>query len=201
MIRKVFSSLLIANLFFFLSGCQQHPIIQEFAKEISPRTYEEILETGIEPAIEKDYKFPISYQYENGCFAFAVNHILQYKFDKKIDLYEAEKIVKKPRKVLWDANYINKFLDEYDITMHWYKDSETFFNFLEEGEPLVIQYPYKVGEDIYIGHLVAAFSFDDEGVWAADSISGKNILVPYDLVFGKSGRYTRYGFATVWLDE
>ncbi len=83
----------------------------------------------------------------------------------------------------------------------WYKDAETFFRFLVDGEPLVIQYPYGFGNDRYIGHLVATYSFDDTGVWATDSISGENIHINYDLVFNKTGKYTRYGFATVWLDD
>lgn len=175
--------------------------IQKIAKDITPLTYTEILATGIQPALNKDFDFPLSYQYENGCFAFAVNHVLEYKFDKKLDLYEAEKIIKKPRYVLWDVDYISAFLDEYDIEMDWYKDAETFFKFLEEGEPIVMQYPYEVPGNKYIGHLVAVYSFDDEGVWVADSISGKHIHIEYSWVFNQTNKYTRYGFATVWLDE
>lgn len=190
----------------FLNGCQngtdqKKDIIQNISNLVEPLTYTQILETEIKPALSVDFDFPISYQYENGCFAFAVNHILEYKFDKKVDLYEAEKIIKKPRYVLWDVDYITAFLDEYDIKMKWYKDSETFFRFLEEGEPIVMQYPYEVPGDRYIGHLVSVYSFDEDGVWASDSISGKHILIEYPLVFNQSGRYTRYGFATVWLDE
>ncbi|MCD6109657.1 hypothetical protein J7J83_02780 [bacterium] len=103
--------------------------------------------------------------------------------------------------VLWNVDYITDFLNEYDLKMYWYKDASNFFNFLSKGELLVIQYPYGVGNDRYIGHLVVVYSFDKTGVWATDSISGENIHINYDLVFNKTGKYTRYGFATVWLDD
>ena len=173
----------------------------ELMPDLPTRTYSEILQSGVEPSLPTDFEFPNSYQYENGCFAFAVNHVLEYKFDKTVDLYEAEKIIKKPRKVLWNVEYITAFLNEYDLEMVWYKDAETFFKLLSEGEPLVIQYPYDIGNDRYIGHLVATYSFDETGVWATDSISGKNIHIDYDLVFNKTGKYTRYGFATVWTKD
>lgn len=191
--KKLVTLIVVLVSFATLTGCK--------ASDISPRTYEQIIESGVQPAIEKDYKFPISYQYENGCFAFAVKHVLEYKYDQTLDLYEAEKIIEKPRYVLWDVNYITKFLDEYEIEMVWYKDAETFFKLLQIGEPLVIQYPYEVGEERYIGHLVAVYSFDETGVWASDSISGKYLHLDYSQVFGKSEKYTRYGFATVWINE
>lgn len=180
----------------FLTGCA---VTESLTRSYMPsRNYDDILAHGVYPLLEIDYSFPNSNQYKNGCFAFAVKHILEYKFDETIDLYEAEKIINKPRTVLWDVDYITAFLDEYDIKLKWYKDAETFFDFLAEGEPLVIQYPYDIGDDTFIGHLVAAYSFDETGVWAADSISGKAIHIDYDLVFNKSGTHTRYGFATVW---
>jgi len=164
-------------------------------------TYKQILITGVKPVLPVDFKFPNSYQYQNGCFAFAVNHVLEYKFDKTVDLYKAEKKIKKPRNVLWNVDYITDFLNEYDIKMYWYKDAGSFFDFLSKGEPLVIQYPYDIGHGKAIGHLVATYSFDQTGVWAADSISGRNIHIDYDLVFNKTDKYTRYGFATVWMDD
>jgi hypothetical protein len=180
----------------FLTGCAASE--QVMRSYIQSRSYSEILEDGALPSLKPDYAFPNSHQYQNGCFAFAVKHILEYKFDKTINLYEAEKIINKPRTVLWDVDYITAFLEEYDITLTWYKDVETFFGFLAQGEPLVIQYPYDIGDNTFIGHLVAAYSFDETGVWAADSISGETIHIDYDLVFNKSGTHTRYGFATVW---
>ncbi len=206
MYKRIILLLLAVSLIILASGCQAgayepHPFVQQIAKKITPLDYQEILETGVKPALDPGFDFPISYQYENGCFAFAVNHILEYKFNKKLDLYEAEKIIKKPRYVLWDVDYITAFLNEYDIEMIWYKDAETFFKLLEEGEPIVMQYPYKVPGDRYIGHLVAVYSFDNEGVWVSDSISGKHIRIEYPLVFNRSNKYTRYGFATVLLDE
>lgn len=180
----------------FLTGCTVPE--QVMRAQVSSRSYNAILADDVHPSLSPEYDFPNSYQYQNGCFAFAVKHILEYKFDETIDLYEAEDKLNKPRNVLWDVNYITAFLEEYDITMTWYKDAETFFDFLAQGEPLVIQYPYDIGDDTFIGHLVAAYSFDETGVWAADSISGKAIHIDYDLVFNKSGTHTRYGFATVW---
>ena len=176
-----------------LVGCENVAYIET----IPSLTYVQILEQGIEPSISPDYKFPSGNQYMNGCFAFSVNNVLQYKYDKKIDLLEAEKKVEKPRLVLWTGKYIMKFLNEYDLKMVWYKDSENFFKLLEQGEPVVMQYtiPLETGE--LIGHIVVAYSFDDKGIWIADSLKGKTHRLDFSDVFTEKGDETRYGFATV----
>lgn len=188
--KKILLSLLALLV---LVGCEN----VGFVENIPSLTYEQILVQRIEPAISPDYKFPSGHQYMNGCFAFAVNNVLQYKYDKKLDLLEAEKKVKKPRAILWTGEYIMKFLDEYDLKMVWYKDAENFFKFLEEGEPVVMQFTIPIETGELIGHIVTAYSFDDKGIWIADSLKGKTHRIDFSEVFTKKGDETRYGFATV----
>lgn len=172
-------------------------------KETSPtkisRTYQEII--GLEPmpiaGIASDYPFPFSPQYRNGCFAFAANHIVMYKYGLDIDLLEAEEKIDKSRDVLWEKKYIEKFLNEYDLEMEIYNDADNFFKFLAQGEPVMIQYKYPLEDDKWVGHLVAAYSFDDQGVWVSDSLENKNLLLDYDQVFDNTGRKTQFSYFTI----
>lgn len=162
-----------------------------------PKTYSEFLETDINPGIDPTYSFPVSYQYQNGCFAFAVKHIVDYKYDINIDPYEAEELINKPRADLWTREHIVNFLEKYNLKFEWFGDTETFFSFLQKGEPVLIQYKYQISEDKWIGHFVAAYSFDSEGVWIADSISGKRIRIPFTDVFDTNESQTQFRFATI----
>jgi ABC-type bacteriocin/lantibiotic exporter with double-glycine peptidase domain len=184
--RKIF----IFFIFAFLSNL--------FAElESPPPSYREILSLHITPKIKPGYSFPVSVQYYNGCLAFAINHILEYKYGKKIDLRQAEKKIKKPRKDLWTETHIRNFLKEYKITLSWYERADIFFTLLKQGEPVMIQYKYYLSKKSWVGHFVAVYSFDDTGVFVSDSVSGKRIHLSYNQVFNDSGRYTQFGFARV----
>ncbi len=162
-----------------------------------PRTYQEILAEGALPGIDPSYDFPSSYQYLNGCVAFAVNHVLIYKYGQGLDLLEVERVVEKPREMLWSKEYVQKFYDSYGIESQNYRDAETLFGFLVEGEPVTISYQYPLDDGDYVVHRVAAYSFDDQGIWVSDSLKGGAVRLDYGQVFDDGGRYTRYYFASV----
>lgn len=178
---------------------------EEEEREVIPvpkkRTYTEILNDGIEPKFAPDYTFPLSPQYKNGCFAFAINHILIEKYGEGIDLYEAEKTIGKPRSDLWTLEYIGNFLSEYNITLNWSMDGEKFFEYLINGEPVMIQYKYYISDEKWIGHFVAVYSFDEEGVWVSESISNTRKQLLYSDVFSLDEKHLQFPFATVSRDE
>lgn len=171
---------------------------QEKPKIIKPlRDYGTILEDGATSKISPDYAFPLSKQYKSGCYAFAVNHIVEYKYNEKIDLLEAEKKINKPREELWSAEHIKNFNETYNLKLSWYKSAEDFFRFLEDGEPVMIQYRYYHSETYWTGHFVAVYTFDDKGVWVSESISNTRIRLPYSDIFDEGGKQTIFSFATV----
>jgi len=161
------------------------------------KTYTEIIKTDSIPGISTDFPFPLSKQYKNGCFGFAVKHVVQYKYGKTIDMVKAENAIKKPREELWTSKHITNFLDEYELKMKWFTDAETFFAFFQEGEPVIIQYKSPLVNGGWVGHFVAAYSFDDQGIWISESITNKRIRLDFSEVFDEEGKFTQFGFATV----
>jgi hypothetical protein len=184
----------LAFLFFYLFSDSVFSGEGWLKEELS---YQEILAQNISPALAPDYDFPISFQYLNGCYAFAVNNILLHKYEKGINLLEAEKTIEKPRNVLWDKNYRNQFNETYDIELKYSKSAKLLFALLKEGEPVMLRYQYPLGDDEWVLHVVAAYSFDQEGIWVSETLSGKLTLVPYDKIFDESGKKTLYTFSTV----
>ncbi|MFC1615653.1 hypothetical protein ACFL21_00800 [Patescibacteria group bacterium] len=162
-----------------------------------PLNYQEILATGVKPGISPNFDFPNSYQYKNGCVAFAVNHVLIYKYGEGLDLLEVEKTIQKPRDVLWSKEYVSAFIDEYDLEVEYFHDSEFLFKFLEAGEPITISYKYYLNDKEWVAHRVAAFSFDENGVWISDSLSGEHLNIPYEEVFKKNGKQLQFTMTTI----
>lgn len=162
-----------------------------------PRSYSTIITTGISPKLPPVYAFPVSQQYKNGCFGFAVKHIFQYKYGENLDLYDVEKTIKKPRGDLWTVEHITNFKNTYHFDILSYNDAETLFALLEQGEPLIVQYKYKLSDGTWIGHMVAAYSFDSEGVWISESIQNTRTRVPYKEIFDSTGLFTQFVFSTI----
>ncbi len=167
------------------------------AEETEERSYQEILLDKIPPGISPDEEFPVSEQFQNGCFAFGVKHIVTYKYGEDLDLNDIEKIIEKPRSDLWTAEHIRNFLAETSLGLAWYEESETFFEFLRKGEPVLIQYWYPLRDGRQIGHFVAAYSYDDEGIWISESIAGKNTRLPFSDIFSSDGQILEFPFAVV----
>jgi len=165
--------------------------------ELDALPFWEIVSPALTPKIKADYAFPVSVQFKNGCFAFAVNHIAEYKFALKINLYEAEKKINKPRTDLWTHEHIKNFLTAYKLKLTWDNRADIFFHLLKNGEPVMIQYKHYLSNTSWVGHFVAVYSFDATGVFVSDSISGKRIHLAYERVFDQSGKYTQFSFAVV----
>ena len=103
-----------------------------------------------------------------------------------LDLLEVEKTIKKPRDVLWKRKYVDAFTAEYNIKLESFNDSETLFENLANGEPVTISYKYYLDEEKWVSHIVAAYSFDEEGIWVSDSLDGPKVRIPYSEVFEKN---------------
>jgi hypothetical protein len=182
-------------IFLLIILCFLSTLSSEYESDLPP--YWKLVSSAITPKIKTDYAFPVSVQFKNGCFAFAVNHIVEYKYKQKINLYDAEKKINKPRTDLWTHEHITNFLKEYQLKLTWYNRADIFFYFLINGEPVMIQYKHYLSATSWVGHFVAVYSFDATGVFVSDSISGKRIHLVYDRVFDQSGRYTQFSFAVV----
>ena len=184
-------------------GCDRIERVQTYINEETthPKTYIEIINTDVKPGISTDYEFPLSAQYQNGCFAFGVKHIVKHKYDIDIDPYKVEKEINKPRSELWTIDHISNFLNKYDLKLRWFTDAETFFDLLKKGEPVLIQYKYPIADNKWIGHFVAVYSFDKEGVWIAESISNTRTKILYTDIFDTTGLQTQFSFATIDIKE
>ncbi len=159
-------------------------------------TYQEILATGVVPQVPPDYEFPASFQYLNGCFGFSVGHILMDR-GWEFDMLEMEERIQKPREVLWNNEWRETLAEAYDLELESYKSPELLFQLLEDGETFVLRYEYPLEGDEWILHAVAAYSFDQDGIWVSDSLSGGTKVIPYEKVFTEKGDETRYTFTRV----
>jgi hypothetical protein len=183
------------NIIFFVVLSFSFSLFSDYESDLLP--YWKIVSTKISPKIAPDYAFPVSVQFKNGCFAFAVKHIVAYKYNENINLYEAEKKIHKPRSDLWTHEHIKNFLNAYHLNLTWYDRADIFFHMLANGEPVMIQYKYYLSETSWVGHFVAVYSFNATGVFVSDSISGKRIHLAYTHVFDGSGKHTQFPFAVV----
>ncbi len=160
------------------------------------KTYQEILATGTQPGLPPEHDFPTSYQYLNGCYGYSVGHILMDR-GWDFDMLEMEQRVEKPREELWSKEYKKRLEAAYDLDLKFSKDAELLFQLLEAGEAVVVGYEYPLVEGDWVLHAVAAYSFDEEGIWVSDSLEGGNIRIPYNKIFTEDGQKTRYYFTRV----
>lgn len=187
------AALITFGLFYFTKGSDQ-PI----ANLLEPnKTYQEILATDIQPKLKPDYEFPTSFQYLNGCYGFAVGHILMDR-GQPFDMLEMEKKIEKPREKLWGKEYKNRLAEAYNLELKLDKNPEHLFDLLAAGEAVVLSYQYPLEEEgEWILHAVAAYSFDDQGIWVSETMSGQRKRVPYEKVFTPKGDETQYHFTRV----
>ncbi|MBN1411870.1 MAG: ankyrin repeat domain-containing protein [Spirochaetales bacterium] len=160
-------------------------------------SYKEILDAGIKPGIGPEYKFPLSKQHSNACFGFALKHILKYKYNQDMDVSSVEKKIKKSTKKLWSAKNINDCTNLLKVRLDWHRSAAELFSYLMKGEPVLLQYQYYTSKKNWIGHYVAAYSFDDKGIWVAESIKNKRTRLKYSELFDESGKFIDYEYATV----
>lgn len=160
-------------------------------------TYHTLLESGMTPARSPKYNFPTNFQYLNGCFGYAVGHILMERGHTDIDFLDMEQRIEKPREVLWGAEEKKRLAQEYGLEFTWSKSAERLLELLALGESVVLTYKYPLDDGDWVLHAVAAYSFDEKGIWVSDSLSGKNIRIPHNEVFTEEGDKLLYWFAQV----
>lgn len=156
-------------------------------------TYQEVLNTGIQPAFPPDMAFPATSQtgWAYGCYTFAVKNLMEFKYAQFLDVADVQKRIGWDGEFIWEDEEFEAFAREYniDIIMNFNRSAEFLFKKLAMGEPMVMYMPYYSGGE-NIGHQVVAYSFDDKGVWIADSAGGYRHRLAYDQVFLDGANYT-----------
>lgn len=147
------------------------------------------LERGYKPKLAPSYKFPLKLQTLNACYFFAVKNIISFKNKKSLNIKELEQKIKKDRTKISTTTDVNNFNKAAEIKAEKLRTLESFFKNVKQGEPLIVTYmkqtTLKNGTKTEVPHIVAAYSFDEKGIWVAETISGKRIRIPYSSVFEK----------------
>ena len=168
--------------------------IFELSDDTRTITYQDMLDSGIEPAYPSDMLFASHSQsaYPYGCYAFATKNLLEWKYDWFLDIAEVQETIGWDGTFIWSPSEFLTFAEEYevDVIFTYNGTAEFFFKKLAAGEPMVLYIPYNLN-GVNIGHNLVAYSFDDEGVWVADSLSGGlQRHIGYDEVFVDSDTKT-----------
>ncbi|KKR09312.1 MAG: S-layer protein [Candidatus Peregrinibacteria bacterium GW2011_GWE2_39_6] len=166
-----------------------------------PHSYSDILATGIQPAYPSDMTFTHHAQtgYPYGCYAFATKNLTEWKYGIVLDIAEVQTTINWDGSYIWTDDEFDAFCAAYntDIVFTYNASAEFFFKKLAMGEPMILYIPYYLdtngdGVEENIGHNVVAYSFDQNGVWIADSISpGSQRQLDYDEVFPNTDFYTQ----------
>lgn len=113
-----------------------------------------------------------------------------------------EKRIQKPREVLWGKEERDRLAEEYGLKFEWSKSPGKLFDLLAQGESVILRYEYPLDEHgNWVLHAVAAYSFNDEGIWVSETLSGKRKPIPYDQVFNEKGDELQYAFGRVIEQE
>ena len=161
--------------------------IVELSEDAGTTTYEEVLATGIQPAYPSDMNFASNSQsaYPYGCYAFATKNLLEWKYNWFLDIPEVQETIGWDGTFIWSPSEFLTFAESYnvDVVFTYNGNAEFFFKKLASGEPMVLYIPYDLN-GVNIGHNLVAYSFDEDGVWVADSLSGGlQRHISYDEVF------------------
>jgi len=146
------------------------------------------LEAWYKSFLKPSYRFPLKWQTLNWCYAFSIRNILKYKHWIWIYIPKAEKIIGKKPENLWYSSTMKKFDDISHVKVTRLYNLDTFINSLQAWEPLAITYSldyysWKEKKMKSVLHIVAAYSFDEDWVWVAETVKAKRTLVPWDEVF------------------
>ncbi len=149
-------------------------------------SYQDILATGIQPAIPVDYAFPHKSQsgYPLACYGFSVINLTNYKYSAGLDIEGLANTIGWDKEGIWESEVFDKYATEYDsdILFIYYGSPAFVLNKLAYGEPVIMYRNYEVnGENV--GHQAAAFSFDDVGIYFGDSANGQVTRIPYEELF------------------
>lgn len=162
-------------------------------------TYEEVLATGIKAAIPADYDFPASSQtgYPYACYGFSMKNLMAYRFGEggvsgaNVGIESLKSAIGWDGSWMWSADEFAAFADAYsaDVIFNYNASADFFFRKLEWGVPMVVAVPYYIdGENVW--HDVVAYSFDEDGVWVADSDGGYTHRIDFDEVFFEDNKST-----------
>lgn len=158
-------------------------------------TYQEVLATGIKPYFSPETNFPAHSQkgWPFGCYSFSVKNLMEFKYGEILDIAAVQKEIGWDGTFIWSFEEFEKFAKQYntDIVLTYNATAEFFFKKLAAGEPMILYIPYYLrGENI--GHQLVAYSFDEKGVWVADSLSGGiRRRIGFDQVFVNGENYTQ----------
>jgi hypothetical protein len=140
-----------------------------------PYTY--WLDQGLTAAYPGDMTFPHHSQsgWTYGCYSFGTKNILEFKYGTVLDIAEVQDAIGWDGSFIWSPTEFSSFADLYnvDVIFNYNNSAEFFMKKLAMGEPMIVYIPYYIGE-WNVGHQLAVYSFDENGVWAADSLSGGN---------------------------
>lgn len=157
-------------------------------------SYQDVLYTGLAAAYPPDMDMTIYSQsgWPYGCYGFAVKNVMAWKYGEILDMSDVAETTGWDGFYIWDHVQFSSFAENYDtdLIMTYYGSAEFFLKKLAAGEPVVLYIPYYIGED-NVGHQVMAYSFDEDGVFIADSLSGgAQREIGYDEVFLDGANYT-----------
>ncbi len=138
--------------------------------------------------LSPNYRFPLVGQTLNWCYAFSIRNILKYKHWIGIYVSKAEKVIWKLPARLWNYSMMKKFDNVTHVEARRYYHIDTFINSLQAWDPLAITYyldyySWKEKRNKQVLHIVAAYSFDANWVWVAETVSAQRKLVPWNKVF------------------
>src|SRR3989339_117512 len=158
-------------------------------------SYTDVLATGIAAAYPSDMDMTVYSQsgWPYGCYGFAVKNVTAWKYGEVIDMTDLADTIGWDGSYIWSPEQFSSFAKNYDtdLVMTYYGSAEFLFKKLAAGEPVVLYIPYYIGEN-NVGHQVMAYSFDEDGVWIADSLyGGVQSQVGYDEVFFEGDSYTK----------
>ncbi|HAU40099.1 MAG: hypothetical protein UV80_C0006G0089 [Candidatus Peregrinibacteria bacterium GW2011_GWF2_43_17] len=157
-------------------------------------SYQEVLDTGLTAAYPSDMSMSVYSQsgWPYGCYGFAVKNVMAWKYGEVLDMSDVAETIGWDGSYIWDPAQFSSFAEDYDtdLVMTYYGSAEFFLKKLAAGEVVVLYIPYYIGED-NVGHQVMAYSFDENGVWIADSLyGGVQSEIGYDKVFVDGAIFT-----------
>lgn len=178
-------------------------ILNKKLRAVRPRP-DQYIKNNYKPYLSSDFHFPLKGQTLNGCYGFALRNILKYKFGIGVYVSKVEKYIgKKPTDLATFA-----LQQKMDAVLHIYKEKkyhlQTLISSLQHGEPLAVSYAFwytdRYGKRKSVAHVVAAYSFDEVGVWVSETVTNRRIRIPYEDLFDAQGYVKHKWMRTVYYN-
>ena len=153
---------------------------------------QDYIDAGYKPFLKPNYYFPNAGQTLNGCYAFTVRNILKYKHNIWVYIPRLEKYIWKQGKDLWTYPIMNKHDKVAHVSRWHFYHLDTLIHSLQVWEPVWVSYmldyySYKEKKTKQVAHITAAYSFDENWVWVAETVAAQRKLVPWDKVINSYG--------------